>query len=90
MKLFHWWSAALENYARGHIVVMAHDVEKARQKVRDTHMRSLREQRDWLFRDDGSIDPDHQEEVDAWVSKIEADIAIEPTSRDVLYIRGSE
>jgi len=35
MNLYHWHSTVLENWAKGDIVVMAENVEKARDKVYD-------------------------------------------------------
>jgi hypothetical protein len=91
MLLFYWTSQALSNYADGHVLVMAADVEAARQQARDQARVWLTENREWFFTPDGEVDPDEQEDYDAWMAQFEQDIAVEPRiDATVRLIRGSE
>jgi hypothetical protein len=92
MILFHWSSEALKAYRSGHITVMAENVEEARQKVRDAAMTACQGKHCWLFNDDGSLADWHDEQdmIDEFVAKLEADIAAEPTTDDLIFINGGE
>lgn len=92
MILFHWHSKALQAYSTGDIAVMAETVEEARQKVRANAMAACRHKLSWLFNDDGSLADWHDEQdmIDEFIAKLEADIAAEPASDDVIFINGGE
>lgn len=92
MKLFHWPIVeALKNYSSGDIIVMAEDVETARQAARayaDTH---LKEHRSWWFDPDWKIHHDELEYYTKWIAILEKDLAREPDLIDhPIFIKGSE
>lgn len=86
MRMFHWYSTWLKNYALGDIVVLALDVEEARQLVRERFNDWLREERSWL----NPADEDDAEYIDELWQRMEADLAKEPSEDRVLLIRGGE
>jgi hypothetical protein len=90
MQLFHWYSDALKNYARGNILVMAADVEQARALVREEARKWLLENKEWWFAADGSVQPEDAEDHDEWWAKLEADIAVMAGVDPVRLIAGGE
>lgn len=92
MQVFRWYSKALKNYAFGHIVAIGTDVEEARTNARAQFETVARERWDWLFGKyaDYKLDEDDQEEHDAKLAQLEADIMEEPEIGLAFFVKGGE
>lgn len=93
MKLFHWpHSTALENYSAGDIIVLAEDLQAARNGVREYAADWLRKHhRDWWFDDEGHVDPEYAEDYSNWMAKLDLDLVEEPGEVDhPIFVMGSE
>ncbi len=76
MTLHYWRSSEwLKRYGSGHIIVMADNVEDARQKVRNSFMSWVVDNHSWLDWDD----KDDWEEIEKMRALMEADISAIPT-----------
>ncbi len=85
MHMFVWRSDLLKNYASGHLIAVAHDVEQAREMIR-AHFRAwVKENREWWL-----ILDDDMEEFEQGRKALESDLSKEPERVSVLYISGSE
>lgn len=87
MEMFVWHSELLKQYSRGWIIVMATDVEDARQRARDSLDAWVQDRYSWLTPDE---DSDDAEQVEKFKELLEADLAKEPETHRVLFINGSE
>lgn len=95
MQLFRWSSSALKQYRDGHIVVMAPDLDTARQKVERMIGPLYRRTRFYIEDDEPHylLDLIHESEMEDWLEwrdKIVADITKTPDQDDILFIQGSE
>ena len=86
MKLFHWKaSKMLERYSAGDIIVMAEDVEKARQEARRSLVAWHRENYGWAEVDD------EFNGLSVYRDKLERDLAEDPEEVEhAIFIWGSE
>lgn len=81
LVLYHWRSAALKNYAHGHIMIVASSIERARQEAREHFTEYAKEH--WSF-----YDP---EDLEAKLREFDADIAKDPViGNATVFIHGSE
>ena len=91
MTLYCWRSQYLENYAPGHILVVAEDVEAARNRARCDFAADLRDRHEWLFAGLSNHEILADENLCAKRAKFEAEIAAEPEIlTGTLYLAGSE
>lgn len=98
MNLYHWKSKLLADYGDGNIVVMAENVEQARDKVYELFVPENPENPFWfpyvemLAHYDGYYeDEEYQEERLKLFNKLREDLNVEPTVVEsrVLCFRGS-
>ncbi len=95
MKLYHWYSQVLAAYSQGDIIVMAENVEKARDKVYE-QFNPLQE--DGPFEDSYLIclyqmnDEDYLDEHMKKLMELRTDLDKEPTVLEsgTAFIRGSD
>ena len=80
MTMFVWRSIALQNHARGYIIVEASDVEEARVKAVEEYARYLVIHFNWC--DEGYLNEKRE--------SFRQDLQVEPEILDVLLIPGSE
>jgi len=74
MKLYYWTSKALKEYANGHLITIANDIEEAKENIR-THF--LREFNEFFFHLDFD-DPDDQEQIREKLQELEDDLSKKP------------
>ena len=92
MHLFRWESVLLKQYGKGHLITIAENPEKARDKLRAEFDAWAKENREWAWQDAHATwggEPDTTD-LDELRAKFEADIAVEPTMHETLWINGSE
>lgn len=88
MQLYHWISKYMRNYGHGHVIVMASDVETARQIVMDGFEALDRERYDWDYESEwGDLDA-----IEDRRHQLRMDISTDPRIADpaVIFIAGSE
>ena len=84
MKLFHWHSVLMSQWAPGDIVVIAVDAQSAREVARAQFKVWCKEQ--WWY----EYDDERDEQMEIAREKLERDIAKEPTEHVAMFISGSE
>lgn len=84
MKLYHWVSKALADWADGDIIVLAETATQAREIARREFLNYLRDDR-FLNLDD----PDDRERIDEAKNLLEQDLAADPFTLRCLLITGS-
>jgi len=91
MTLYCRHSQYLENYAPGHILVEALDVETARTKARAHFEEHVQKEHFWMFSDyDIPLGEGDLNNLDEYRLEFEADIAADPDICEVVFIHGSE
>lgn len=91
-RLFVWRSEAIQNYAPGHIAVVASSVEEARDIARAEFIGWLKANRFWLVDEKTGepLDDDDKDDIAALYTRLEGDLAPEPTECRALFVSGSE
>ena len=93
MHLFHWtWSKALQRYAPGNIIVMAANIQQAREKVMAVIDQFIFEEDYWMFESKDQLDETDILEFAEKRARFEEDLSIKPiTVMDgVILLKGSE
>lgn len=91
-RLFWWRSETIRNYAPGHIAVVAYSAEEAREIARAEFIGWLKANRFWLVDEvtGEPLDDDDKDDIAALYTRLEGDIAPEPTACRALFVSGSE
>jgi hypothetical protein len=90
MKLYVWRSEACRNYGPGTVAAIGETVDEARGRAFSALVDWAREDRSWLFLEDGSIYPDFADDWSDLLQKINSDLEAEPKTMAALVVTGSE
>lgn len=89
MKLYYWTSKALREYANGHLITIANDIEEAKENIRTQFLRDFQE----TFLHLDFHDPDDQDMIREKLEELENDLSKEPVhlnhDGNCILIKGS-
>jgi hypothetical protein len=89
MKLYVWESSACANYGPGTVAAIGETADEARGRAFSALVEWARNDRGWLFMEDGSVCPAFADDWSELLQKINADLEAEPKTVTALVVTGS-